>query len=75
MQKQIEMILEQIRPSLARHGGGIDLVDVNEKEGIVRVRLQGACRGCPLSDMTMKMGVEAALKEAIPEIKEVISIS
>lgn len=74
MREQIEKILETIRPALRLDGGGIELVDVDEGSGVVRVRLQGACRGCPMSQMTLKMGVEAALCQAIPGITEVIAI-
>ena len=55
-------------------GGGIELVEVDEATGIVKVRLRGACVGCPMSQVTLKMGVEAALMDAIPGIKEVIAI-
>lgn len=74
MRDQIETILDQIRPALRMDGGGIELVDVDESTGVVRVRLQGACRGCPMSQMTLKMGVEAALCDAIPAIKEVVAV-
>ncbi|MBI4599096.1 NifU family protein [Candidatus Uhrbacteria bacterium] len=74
MKEDIERVLEQIRPALARDGGNIELVDVDEANGVVRVRLQGACRGCPMSQVTLKMGVEAMLCEAIPTIKEVVSV-
>jgi Fe-S cluster biogenesis protein NfuA len=74
MREQIEKILDHIRPALRLDGGGIELVDVDEARGVVRVRLQGACHGCPMSQMTLKMGVEAALTEAIPAIREVIAI-
>ena len=74
MRDQIEKILETIRPALHMDGGDIELVDVDEAAGVVRVRMQGACRGCPMSAFTLKMGVEAALQEALPQIKEVIAI-
>ena len=75
MNDQIEAVLEQVRPALRMDGGGIELVDYNAETGVVRVRLQGACVGCPMSQITLKMGVEAALQDAIPEIKEVIAIN
>lgn len=74
MDKQsIEKVIDdQIRPGLQSHGGGIDLIEV--KEGKVYVRLTGACGGCPMATMTMKQGVERALKASFPEIDEVINI-
>ena len=74
MREQIEKVLDQIRPALRLDGGGIELIDVDEASGVVRVRMQGACRGCPISQMTLKMGVEAALCDAVPGIKEVIAV-
>lgn len=74
MRDQIERILEQIRPALRMDGGGIELIDVDEAAGIVKVKLQGACRGCPMSQMTLKMGVEAAICQALPGIREVVAI-
>ncbi len=74
MREDIERVLDQIRPALRLDGGGIELVDIDETTGVVRVRLQGACRGCPMSQMTLKMGVEAALCDAVPGIKEVVAV-
>jgi Fe-S cluster biogenesis protein NfuA len=72
MREKVEEIINKIRPSLQMDGGDIELIDV--KDGVVKVMLKGACGGCPMSTMTLKMGVERAVKEAIPEIKEVIAI-
>ena len=72
MREKIEAALQKIRPSLEADGGGIELVDV--VDGIVKVRLQGACRGCMGAQMTLKMGVERVLKEEIPEIKSVEAV-
>ncbi len=72
--EQIEAVLAQIRPALNQDGGGIEVVEVDEANGIVRVRLQGACVGCPMSQVTLKMGVEAALQDALPWVKEVIAV-
>jgi Fe-S cluster biogenesis protein NfuA len=69
MREKVEEILGKIRPTLQADGGDIELVDVID--GVVKVRLTGACAGCPMSTMTLKMGVERVLKEQIPEIKEV----
>ena len=69
----IEKVLnEKVRPRLAADGGGVDLVEVKDDNTIV-VKLTGACGGCPFSQMTLKAGVEAELKEAFPEIKEVVT--
>ncbi len=75
IQQQIEQVLEQIRPALRLDGGGIELVKYDEQTGCVHVRMRGACVGCPMSQITLKMGVEAALQDAIPEITEVISVN
>jgi len=72
MREQIEKALEKIRPSLQADGGNIELVDVTD--GVVKVRLTGACGGCPMSQMTLKMGVERALKQQVPEVKRVESV-
>jgi Fe-S cluster biogenesis protein NfuA len=69
MRERIEKALETIRPALQRDGGDIELVDV--VDGVVKVRLKGACGGCPMSQMTLKMGVEKALKQQVPEVKRV----
>lgn len=73
MREQIEQALERIRPALQRDGGDIELVDV-EENGIVRVRLTGACHGCPMSQMTLKQGVERIVKQLVPEVKAVESV-
>lgn len=72
MQEKIQAVLDQIRPALQADGGDIELVNVND--GIVSVRLKGACSGCPMSTMTLKMGIERLLREKVPEVKEVVSI-
>ena len=71
MQDKVQEVLEKIRPSLLAHGGNVELVEVND--GTVKVRLTGACQGCALSTMTLKMGVERILKSEIPEVKEVVA--
>ncbi len=72
MREKVIAALEQIRPQLVADGGGIELVDVTD-DGTVKVKLTGACSGCPMSQMTLKMGVEQFLKERIPEVKEVVA--
>ncbi len=72
MKETVEQVIGKIRPMLQRDGGDIELVDVTA-EGVVKVKLTGACGSCPMSMMTLKMGVESALKKEIPEVKEVVS--
>jgi len=68
---RVEKALDKIRPALQNDGGNVELVDVDEEKGIVTVKLVGACGSCPMSQMTLRMGVERVLKEEIPEITEV----
>ncbi len=70
--EQVEGVLDKIRPSLVRDGGNVELVDVND--GTVQLRLTGACAGCPMSTMTLKIGIERILKQEIPEVKEVVAV-
>ncbi|TAL50533.1 NifU family protein [Patescibacteria group bacterium] len=74
IEQQIERVLEQVRPALRLDGGGIELVKFDAQTGAVHVRMKGACVGCPMSEITLKMGIEAALHDAIPEINEVIAV-
>jgi Fe-S cluster biogenesis protein NfuA len=69
---KIEEALAQIRPMLQADGGDVELVAV--EEGVVKLRLKGACAGCPVSEMTLKQGIERVLKEQIPEVKEVVAV-
>ncbi len=71
---KVEEALKQVRPSLQRDGGDIELISVDEN-GTVKVRLRGACGACPMSTMTLKMGVEKYLKQQIPEVKEVVQVA
>ncbi len=73
VREQVEEVLNEIRPSLQDHRGDVELVDVSE-DGVVSLRLKGACAGCPMSQMTVKMGIERVLKSRIPEIKEVVAV-
>ena len=72
MKEQVQEVLNIIRPSLQADGGDVELVDV--KDGVVSVRLKGACSGCPMSTMTLKKGIERFLKEKIPSVKEVVGV-
>lgn len=72
MREKVEAALNKIRPLLQADGGDITLLDVSE-DGVVKVKLTGACGGCPMSQMTLKNGVERILKQEVPEVKEVIA--
>ncbi len=72
MRDKVESALAQIRPALQADGGDVQLVDV--KDGVVKVKLTGACGGCPMAAMTLKQGVTRVLKERVPEIKEVVAV-
>jgi len=73
MKEKVEATLERIRPSLQADGGDVELVEVSP-DGVVKVKLTGACQGCAMSQMTLKMGIEKALKQEVPEVKEVICV-
>ena len=73
LKEKVSSSLMLIRPQLQADGGDVELVDVND-EGVVFLRLQGACRGCPGAQMTLKMGIERVLKEHIPEVNSVESV-
>ena len=72
-EEKVKEVIEAVRPDLQSHGGDVELVGTDEDNN-VKVRLQGACQGCPGAQMTLKMGIERLLKENIPEVKEVIAV-
>ncbi len=72
MREKVEAALAKIRPALQADGGDVELVDVDD--GVVKVKLTGACAGCPVSTMTLKLGIERVLKEEISEVKEVVAV-
>ncbi len=72
MRDKVEQVLDKIRPSLEADGGNVELVEV--KDGTVKVKLTGACAGCAMSTMTLKMGIERILKEQVPEVKQVVAV-
>lgn len=72
MREKVEAALSRIKPALQADGGDVELVEVSD--GVVKVRLTGACAGCPMSTMTLRMGIERVLKEQIPDIKEVVAV-
>ena len=73
--KRVQDVIEKIRPMLQGDGGDIELVAMDESTGVVQVRLQGACKGCPHAAMTLKMGVERHLREHVSEVTEVVAVA
>ena len=73
MKEKVQEVLEHVRPALQADGGDVELVDVTE-DGVVSVRLTGACGSCPMSTMTLKMGIERTLVENVPGVKEVVQV-
>lgn len=73
MKEKVEKALEQIRPSLQADGGDVKLVSV-DGNGVVNVQLQGACYGCPMSQMTLEFGIKQNLKQLVPEVTDVVSV-
>jgi len=72
MREKVEAALKKVRPVLLADGGDVQLIDV--KDGVVTLRLTGACGGCPMATMTLRGGIERVLKEEVPEVKEVVAI-
>jgi Fe-S cluster biogenesis protein NfuA len=73
MKELVQKAIDKIRPNLQADGGDVELVDVTD-EGVVNVRLVGACRGGPMSQMTLKLGIQKFLKQEVPGVKEVVSV-
>ncbi|MDB9823044.1 NifU family protein [Deltaproteobacteria bacterium] len=73
LKEKVEEALNKVRPSLQADGGDVELVGVDE-DGVVKVKLQGSCAGCPMSQMTLKMGIEKILKQNVPEVERVESV-
>jgi Fe-S cluster biogenesis protein NfuA len=73
MKEEVQKAIDLIRPGLQADGGDVELVDVSS-DGVVKVKLTGACQGCPMSQMTLKMGIEKVIKSKVPDIKEVVSV-
>lgn len=73
MKEQVQKVIDEIRPNLQADGGDIELVDVTA-DGVVKVRLRGACSGCPGAAMTLKLGVERVLKNRIPQVQRVENV-
>lgn len=72
MREKVEAAIDRVRPALQADGGDVELIEV--KDGVVSVRLAGACGGCPMATMTLRNGVERIIKEEVPEVKEVIAV-
>jgi len=72
MREKIEAAIDRVRPALQSDGGDLELVEV--KDGVVSVRLTGACGGCPMATMTLKNGIERIIREEVPEVKEVVAV-
>ena len=72
MREKVEAALAKVRPSLQADGGDVELVDV--KDGVVSVKLTGACGGCPMATLTLQHGIQRILKEEVPDVKEVVSV-
>lgn len=73
MKEKVEAVLKKIRPMLAADGGNVDLVDVSA-DGVVKVKLKGACGSCPMSSMTLKMAIERIIKQEVAGVKEVVAV-
>ena len=73
MKEEVQKAINTVRPNLQADGGDVELVDVSA-DGVVKVKLTGACHGCPMSQMTLKMGIEKIIKQQVPGVKEVISV-
>lgn len=73
LKEQVQIALDEIKPALEADGGDVELVDVSD-EGVVKVRLTGACRGCPMGMQTLKLGIEKHLKQKVPEVSEVVGV-
>ncbi len=72
MKEKVEKVLEKIRPMLQRDGGNVELVEIDGT--VVKVRLTGACHGCPMSQMTLKAGIEKIIKQEVPEVTQVVAV-
>jgi Fe-S cluster biogenesis protein NfuA len=72
--RRVDEVLDRIRPYVQLDGGYVELVDVLEEEGVVHIRFQGSCQGCPSSAMTLQMGIENEIRMSIPEIKQVVAV-
>jgi Fe-S cluster biogenesis protein NfuA len=72
MKEKVQSVIDRIRPALQADGGDVELVDV--QDGVVKLRLKGACVGCPMSEMTLRSGIERLLRQEVPDLKQVESV-
>jgi Fe-S cluster biogenesis protein NfuA len=73
MKELVQKAIDKVRPGLQADGGDVELIDVSE-DGVVKVKLTGACHGCPMAQMTLKMGIEKVIKQQVPSVKEVVAV-
>jgi len=73
--QKIEEILNEARPALQKHHGNVELVEADEASGLVKLRLEGACKSCPMSTFTLQLGIEKLLKERLPEVKNIVDVT
>ena len=73
LREEVQRVIDRIRPNLQADGGDVELIDVGD-DGVVKVKLTGACHGCPMAQMTLKNGIEKFLKEEVPAVKSVVSV-
>lgn len=73
MKERVQAALDKVRPALKADGGDVQLIEVTD-DGVVKLKLTGACGCCPMSQMTLKMGIEKAIKQEVPEVKEVVAV-
>lgn len=73
MKEDVQKAIDKVRPGLQADGGDVELVDVTP-DGVVKVKLTGACHGCPMAQMTLKMGIEKIIKQQVPAIREVVAV-
>ncbi|MHB9130540.1 MAG: NifU family protein [Armatimonadota bacterium] len=74
MEEKVREALDKVRPFLQADGGDVELVGVDEEDGTVRVKLTGACGGCPFAQMTLQSGIERIVKEQVPEVNQVVAV-
>lgn len=74
LRDRVEEVLDRVRPYIMQDGGNVEVASIDEKEGVVFLRLQGSCHGCPSSMVTLQMGIENELRGDIPEIKQVVAV-
>ena len=74
MREAVEAAINKVRPALQADGGGVEVIDVDEESGVVKVKLTGACGGCPMATVTLKNGIEKVVKREVPQVTEVVSV-